>query len=343
MAEPTSALTFEDLLLEFSRKMGTASYGADGDEALQVPTDTQDLAEAKRMVNNAVRMFINDAPRAGWRWTKPVGSFVLWPTISADATNIVTFAGYDPASNKTTITITSAAFLDTMEEKTLTLTTTGDQTITDVVSSTSVKVSGELTSAIDGETFSLAPDGNYTLPATFSGTVSGQITFAANSNIGVGLFWANASDIRRWRSDTEQTGDPFAAAVQPRTTIVGSRRRWELMVYPTPSDEVTVEFPFELSFDKLIDLTESPPTPLSQDENIKAAVLAIADKEGEGILGVDWEYYRNTALPNAYRIDERSAPRLIGSFNNPTGISNADTVRVFRNSIYQRPTVAFNP
>lgn len=285
MAEPTSALTFEDLIIELARKMGTAFYGDDGDEAVQVPTDTHDLAEAKRMVNNAIRMFINDAPSSGWRWTKPIGSFTLWPTIAVDSSNTVTFVSYDPATDKSLISVTSATFLDTMEEKTLTLTTSGDQTITDVVSTTQVKVSGQLTSSINGETFSITADGNYTLPATFAGTVSGGIAFAADSDIGVGLGWATEKLIREWRADTSQTGDPFAAAVRPKSTVVGSRRRWELMTYPTPNEQITVEFPFELAFDKLVDFTESPPTPFSQDENLKAAVLAIGDKEGEGIPG----------------------------------------------------------
>jgi hypothetical protein len=343
MAEPTSVLTFEDLVIELSRKMGTASYGADGDLAVQVPTDVHDLAEAKRMVNNAIRMFINDAPTSGWRWTRPIGSFVLWTDIAVDSTNTVTFAGYDPASNKTTITVTSAVFLATMEEKTLTLTTTGDQTITDIVSTTSVKVSGQLTSAIDGETFSITADGNYTLPATFGGVPSGApITYAADSNLGVGLKWDSESNLRAWRSDTEQSGDPFAAAIRPKATVVGVRRRWELMVYPTPSAEVTVEFPFDLVFDKLVEFTEVLPTPITQDENVKAAVLAIGDKEGEGILGTDWQYYTDKALPNAYRIDARSAAKRIGSFNDPGNVSNAEAIRVFRARLFQRPDVTFN-
>jgi len=322
--------------------MGTTSFGADGDEELQVPTDVQDLAEAKRMVNNAIRMFINDSPPSGWRWTKPIGSFELWSTVAVDSANTVTFAGYDPASNKTTITITTAAFFETMEEKTLSLTTTGDQTITDYVSSTSVKVSGELTSTIDGETFSVTADGNYTLPANFTATPSGQIAFAANSNLGVGLDWASESVIRQWRSDTEQTGDPFAAAVRAKATIVGSRRRSELMVYPTPNADVTVEFPIEVSFDKLVEFTDLLPTPISQDENVKAAVLAVSDKDGEGIMGSDWDYYKSTALSNAHRIDHRLAPKKIGSFNNPGNSSNAEAIRVFRSRLFQRPNVSFN-
>jgi hypothetical protein len=341
MAEPTSALTFETLLLELTRKLGTAEFGDNADGALSLPSDAHDLAEAKRMVNNAIRMFINDAPPSGWRWTKPIGQFTLWASIAVDATNTVTFASYDPASNKSTITVSSAVFFDTMEEKTLTLTTTGAQTITDVVSTTSVKVSGQLTSAIDGETFSITSDGDFTLPANF-GAPNGGISFASSTDRGVGLNWGSEHTIRLFRSDVEQSGDPFIAAVRPKETVVGSRRRNELVVYPTPNAEVTVVFPFELGFDSLVEFTESPPTPQNQDENLKAAVLAVADKEGEGILGTDWDYYRNIALPAAYRIDNRLSPRKLGSFHKPQTMSNAQALRLFRSQIFQRPDVTFN-
>jgi hypothetical protein len=342
MAEATSALSFADLIIEFSRKLGTASYGAAGDEAVQVPSDVHDLAEAKRMVNNAIRMFINDSPKRGWRWTTPIASVALWATVAVDAANVVTFAGYDPATDKTTITVTSAVFLASMEEKTLTLTTTGDQTITDVVSTTSVKVSGELTASIDAETFSITADGNYTMPPTFGGEKAGPITFAAGSNLGVGLEWSTESVIRGWRADTAQTGDPFVAETRIKDVVIGSRRRHELMVYPTPSSAVTVEFPFVLAFDKMVEFEESPPTPISQDENVRAAVLAIADKDGEGAQGLDWQYYRDIALPRAHSRDARSAPRSVGSFNHGSSRSNAEAIRVFRSTLMQRPDVGFN-
>lgn len=93
MAEPTSALTFEDLILEASRLMGTGHYGSDGDEAVQVPTDAHDLAESKRMVNNAIRMFVADAPRSGWNWMKPVDTITLpaQDTLDKNANDVVEY------------------------------------------------------------------------------------------------------------------------------------------------------------------------------------------------------------------------------------------------------------
>jgi hypothetical protein len=38
MSEPTSVLTFSDLILEVAYKLGIAYYGAAGDGAAQVPT-----------------------------------------------------------------------------------------------------------------------------------------------------------------------------------------------------------------------------------------------------------------------------------------------------------------
>lgn len=339
MAEPTSILTFKDLIIEVARKMGIAYYGADGDEEVQVPTDTHDLAEAKRHVNNAIRMFFSDAPSKGWLWTRPVQSFVLWADVSL-STATVTGSAYDPASNKTTITATTASFFPTMEEHTLTTTTTGDFTITDYVSSTVVKVLTDAT-AVAAETFSMVSNGAFTLPAIFAGSVQGAIHFAAGTNEGSVISWGSESDVRLFREDSSsQTGTPSIAAVRPKTDVVGSRRRWELVVWASPDSDITVEFPFDLHFDKLVEFDEVQPAPLMYDEAVKAACMAIVDKDGEGILGHDWEYYRGTALQNAYNINNRAAPKSVGSFNQGS-ISQADQIRFFRQNASRRE-VTFN-
>lgn len=341
MAEPTSVLTFKDLIIEVSRKMSTAFYGADGDEEIQVPTDPHDLAEAKRMVNNGIRMFLNDAPPKGWFWTRPVQQFVLWADIAVDSAVTVTGSAYDPATNKSTITATQSSFFATMEEHTLTTTTSGDFTITDYVSATVVKVQGDA-SAVAAETFSMTSGGNFTMPVIFAGSVQGDIHFAAGTNRGSVIAWGSESEARIFREDsTSTTGIPAIAAVRPKTTVVGNRRRWELVIWPTPDSDVTVEFPFDLHFDKLVELDEVQPAPLMYDEAVKAACLAIVDKDSENILGSDWNYYTGRALPQAYLINNRAAPKSVGSFNMGS-VSRADAIRLFRNNS-TRQDVTFNP
>jgi hypothetical protein len=339
MAEPTSVLTFKDLIIEVSRKMGTAFYGSDGDEEVQVPTNAHDLAEAKRMVNNGIRMFLSDAPPKGWFWTRPVQSFVLWADIAV-GTDTVTGSAYDPGSNKSTITATASAFFPTMEEHTLTTTTSGDFTITDYVSATVIKVQGDA-SAVSAETFSMASGGAFTLPVTFGGSVQGDIRFAAGTNNGSVIAWGSESEIRAFREDSTSTGTPNIAAVRPKATVVGSRRRWDLVVWSTPDADVTVEFPFDLHFDKLVEFDEVQPAPLMYDEAVKAACLAAVDKDGENVMGTDWEYYTRRALPQSHLINNRAAPKSVGSFNMGS-VSRADAIRLFRNNS-TRQDVSFNP
>ena len=69
MAEPTTALTFQDLLLRVAEYYGVASYDSNG--MPYIPTDDAfNLRECKRIVNEGIRMFIARPPRNGkWRWT----------------------------------------------------------------------------------------------------------------------------------------------------------------------------------------------------------------------------------------------------------------------------------
>ena len=340
MAEPTSTLTFGDLLIEVARKIGVAYYGAAGDEAAQAPIDPHDLAECKRHVNNGIRMFIADAPPTGWRWTRPVAQLVLWPSVSELAGRTVTGGAF--AAGVTTITANQAVFHPSMELKTISIDGVGDFVISSYTSSTVVVVTGDASTAA-ADLFSITADGNYTLPQTFGGQYTGAITYAAGTNRGVPVSWSNDGDIRAWRENQEDnTGQPWLAAV--RTMNTGSpRRRWELMAYPQPDEEITVEFPYDLHFDELTTTTEVHPAPYGHDETIKAACLAAAEKDVEGVAGVDWNYYQQKCLPNSYKIDARSGPRRLGYFGDPGNGVEGSAIRTFRDSVYQRPEVTFTP
>jgi len=69
MAEPSLALSFEDLIIRVSEFLGIAEYGASGDEAAQIPTDAHDLDSVKRVVNDGWRRFANSNPL--WNWLAP--------------------------------------------------------------------------------------------------------------------------------------------------------------------------------------------------------------------------------------------------------------------------------
>jgi len=337
MAEPTSVLTFTDLILKVAKKLGVAYFGANSDEVAQIPVDAHDLAECKALVNDAIRMFIHDGPQPnGWRWLRPVASLSLWPSVSLNAANPILTAVF--ASGVTTLVSTSAAFFPSMEYKSIVITTVGTFTITEYVSTTSIKVSGDASAAHGtNKTFSVTADGNYTLPQLFGGQHLGQIIYAASTNRGMYLDWCDESAIRAWRQDlSSDSGTPWKAAIRIKDT--GSpRKRWELMTYPIPSELLVVEFPYQIHFDSLTTLTEVQPAPFSHDETVKAACYALCEKEKNDALGIDWDYYQNKCLPNSFRVDAASAPRKLQVLRGPRNI------RDFRDNYYQRPNVTFNP
>lgn len=102
-------LAFSDLILEVAYKMGVAYYGPDGQGVPQVPVDAHDLFKCKQIVNNAIRMFINDGPGPnGWKWLNPVAQIDFWPMIAADTTGLTSYVSstaYDSTSNFTTLTL----------------------------------------------------------------------------------------------------------------------------------------------------------------------------------------------------------------------------------------------
>lgn len=342
-SEPTSILTFEDLIIEFARRAGITYYGEDGDEKAQIPINVHDLDECKRHVNNAIRMFFGDAPPEGWRFQQAVASIDIWGDIDTDSSNLATSGGYNQTDNVTVINVTSAAFYETMEGHTIALTGVGDFTIKTYVSSTQIKVTGDASSAgTAGVTFSMTSTGNFTLPRTFAGQYGGIITYESDTNQGVSIEWTSEANIRRWRENiTDETGDPFWAAVRIMNSTFDGRRRWELVLYPQPDEALTVEFPYDLHFDKLVDVSETPLIPFSHDETLRAAVLAIYEKDVENVLGSDWDYYQ-AQLQNSYRINARSVPRKLGYFGNPTPVGGGSAIDYFRNKLYDRPNVTYD-
>lgn len=337
MAEPTSALTFSDLILEVAYKLGFAFLGSDGTEVEQVPTDAHDLALCKRVVNDGIRMFMQDQPKNGWRWTRQILSLDTWQDISDAAANVVTLAPYTGGTDTTAITVTSAAFYASMELKTISFNSGASSfTITSYVSPTQIVVSGDAHLKV-GQTFAITSSGNFTLPLTFNGQHMGEPSFAPGTNRGTHLQWCDESKIRVLRENTNNsTGIPYLIAVARMTTGT-PRHRWEAQFYRSPGTYLSVQFPYIVTFDKLVNLTDESPAPITFDEAILAACKAMAEKDVQDTLGMDWNYYQSTALPNAHKIDAMAAPRTLGRMRG-SGSKGWITPTEFRDN-YPRPTV----
>jgi hypothetical protein len=241
ITEPSSALAFQDLILEVVYKLGTASYGSDGSGTVAIPTDAHDLDQAKRIVNKAIRMFCNDGPKPnGWSWLTPIAQVDVWPTISADSTGTsqyVTSTAYTASTNLTTLTLTisstvnstatsTALWYPSMELKTIYLggnppantpgfaSTVGQSstvgtpfTVVNYLSPFMIQIYGQPDSSTFASTgtastsWSMIADGDYTLPADFAGPFYGGVTYIANTNRGMQLTWTDELSIRQRRQN----------------------------------------------------------------------------------------------------------------------------------------------
>lgn len=307
MAEPTSALTYSDLILAVAEQLGVAYYGAAGVGAAQIPIDAYELDRCKRFVQDGIRMFIADSPPAGWRWQRPLASVVLWADIAQDAAVTVTGAVY--AAPSTTITASAATFYPSMVGATIVIATVGSFVISSYTSSTVVVVTGDA-SAAAADVFSMTSGGVFAMPQTFGGETLGDLTYAAGSNNGTTLRWCNELEIRRYReSGNGSSGTPFLAAIRRNQT---NSRRWDLVAYPTPSADETVEFPYLIYFDVISALTDMHVAGFAHDESVKWAAKSQAEMQGEDAMAGATEYYRKISLPNSWKTDLRSAPRRLG-------------------------------
>ena len=141
MAEPTSVLTYDDLILVVAEQLGVAYYGDAGDEIAQVPTDLYTLDKCKRYVLDGLRMLMADAPPSGWRWQRPIAQVDIWTNVglamptSSTGGNLATGVH---AEDVTTVTLASANFTSADEDKVLAVRGHGLFTIDAYVSATQV-------------------------------------------------------------------------------------------------------------------------------------------------------------------------------------------------------------
>ncbi len=251
MAEPTSALGFHDLILRIAEKAGMAYYGSTGQNKAVVPVDAFNLDKVKRIVNDGFRKFVASSPVRGWHWQERIAKIALSAAESGTATGggattLIDTTNRDEADdyfNDWILTITGGTGVG--EYATVTDFDQGTSTLTFVALSGGS--TPDTTSIYRVEKVNL-------LPEDFNGEVDGPITFAASTNRGSNIEWVGEATIRSNRADFITTGYTLRTAVrpyQPTAGVLGTTRRWELIVDPAPVAADTLEFPYTSHFNNM--------------------------------------------------------------------------------------------
>lgn len=272
MSEPTSAYSMSDLVTRVARELSIAYYASGTSKALPPVDDAYNLQLCRDIVNDAIKMFISDSPKNGWRWMRRIMSVTLTGT---------RITGTADAADSTSLT--DATLEDTYDEDDdlngywiYILTGTGQYSyaqITDYTASGGVVTvsdwldqygnAGGTNPAADS-TYAITTVetvggdiARYPLAENFGGSADGPIEYAADTNHATPIDWCDESMIRSLRSVDVQTGYPTLAAIRPYEPTGSSlasssiKRRFELTVDPQPSSSQTLQFPYTLYFDKL--------------------------------------------------------------------------------------------
>ena len=244
MAEPTSSLTIKDLVLTTAEFLGIAFYGSAGDESAMCPVNQHDLDICSRLVSNAIRMFILDAPSGGWNWQKRLATVNF--KVMTDAT----------ASGGTATTLVYATLAGTYANdyyKNLILEITdgtGEGEYALITGYTGASGTFSFSAMSGGST----PDNTsvfkighrYKLSDDFGGSPTGPITYVRDTNHTRRFDWISEAEIRQCSQINVSTTYPYLAAIRPY-----GARQFELVVYPDPSTADLVQFPYRKYFDKL--------------------------------------------------------------------------------------------
>ena len=312
MSEPTSKYEIKDILVRVAEEMGIAYYGSDGQGIAQVPIDVYNFDKCRKVVEDGIKKFIADAPSKGWMWMRRILSVTLTnvettgTVDSADATTLVddalaTTYDTDDEINGYYVYITAGTGKGSYAKITDYAATTGTITVaewldengntggTTPVTSDSYSITGVET--VNGD------KARYPLPENFGGEVDGSIHYAKDTSHSMSLKWASESLIRQRRSTAVNTGYPFLAAIRPLEPVnsaPSAKRRFELIIDPSPTAADTVEFPYTLFFDKILfqsgdasdgsgtTLVDSTIANVYADDYFKGWVIKVTDGTGKG-------------------------------------------------------------
>lgn len=271
MSEPTSIMTFEDLLIRVAREAGIAYYGPANSVQAMIPIDYGDLHLCKEIVNDGIREFIADAPVSGWRWRRRI--------LSLSITGTRTTGVADSASTTTIVDLDLADVYDTDDEivgyycyitdgtgQNSWAIITGYTALTGTVTVSDWLDENGLAGGIDpvtDSTFAITSVetvggdiARYPLPENFYGEVTGPIHYASDTSHSISIEWVDESFIRARRASSVQTSHPQFAAIRALEPLDGTislapKRRKELILDPQPSQDDVIEFPYLLLFDKM--------------------------------------------------------------------------------------------
>jgi len=282
-----NVLTFSDL---YNRLL---AYHYNGSSA------AGDVTEAKQIVNDGNLLFQSDH---NWSHITKAETLYLWPSVAVGTTTV--------SASTLTVTATVASFYPSMVGRTLTVTDIGDRTITGYTSATVVTVDTTFTGS---HTFSIDADG-YGMSADFEDIIDSPVLILQAG-------WP-ALDERpaQWvlgmlESSSRITGMPAYYAIQPRVFAVATGQRWDMIVYPRPSQLYTATIRSRIAPATMTSDSEYPQGGGLHSLTILQAILRLWEERKGQMAGINTELYYKIYLPQSIAKDASRHSRNLGQIN----------------------------
>lgn len=315
MSDSTLTLSFQDLIIRVAEFLGIAYYGAAGDQAAAVPTNTHDLDLCQRLVNDGYRKFTNANPN--WTFLTPLFTITFAPA----------YRGTAQSGTNTTITDTTLVQPAGVSFIGMTIGIVGgtgigqSSLVSGYNSGTGVITFAAMTIAPDSSSrYSIAPascvsgdNSRYYMPDSFYGSTLSPWTYdSAGPRIRIETI--NEGRIRELLSGATYTGTPRLVAIRPiQATPTTTGKRWEAVFYPAPFSNYNVTVRVRLYPDKLVSLTDTPICGFEHEEALLSSILSEAEKQRNDTIGIHAQAYAE-ALARSMNTDKQSAPRRLGDY-----------------------------
>ena len=336
MAESTATLTFRDLLLFVAEYYGVASYD-DTNGIPYIPADDAfNLRECKKIVNEAIRMFMSRPPDSGkWRWMRRTETVTFDSTgggvdnIDGDAARYMLSAGCVQAAGKIEYTADSGhgTSIDWCDETRITQ-NRSLSVLTGYPTLAAIRPYQPTTNALGATRrweimFDPAPSSNKSVQFPYVLQFDSMKLEGGTADAGTNA--TTLVDATRLESDDyfitwiiyiiSGTGEGSYAAV---TDYVKSTGTFIVADWLDPQGVAGGTDPAADSIYVVEPAANLHPAGAQFDQAIKMACYAQCEMEAEDTeLGNKYiKYFNEVALPDAYRIDANSAPRGLGKMHN---------------------------
>lgn len=304
MAESTLSITLTDLrnrvgyLLGYGRNY--AAYSAD------------QQADVDASIEDGYRWFLYPAQVPGapipyaWRFLKVPATLVLWAPVEELAGRTVVAAG--PIIGGATPMNTSVpVVLREMVGSTISINGVGDFEIASYFNESYFFVVGNAMFAAN-DLFAIAATGRVRLPDDCATILDDELTYQS-SGLGRTVRLIDEPQIELMRQrDENSPGTPVAACMRHVRSDQAAGQASELLVYPNPSSDVTVNYTYQVRTDKLTTANPFPLGGMEHGDTVLAGCLAAAEYHIlDDRKGPRWEEFV-TRLNVSVANDRRDAP-----------------------------------